>query len=240
MRPVAAAEMFCTTMSRLTSTAASASKMRAASPTLSGTPTTVILASLRSWATPAMMACSMGGSSVLGVGDDPGALLLGEGRADVDRHAVAAGVLDAPQVQDLGAGRRHLEHLLGGDPVELARGRHDPRVGGEDAVDVAVDLADLGAERGGEGDRGGVGGAAAERGDVLGVLGDALEAGHDRDRAVADRGLDPARRDVDDLGPAVRRVGDHAGLGAGERLGRVAELGDRHRHAAPSRSARPR
>ena len=59
VRLVAAAETFCTTMSMLTSVAASASKMRAASPTLSGTPTTVILASLRSWATPAMIACSM-------------------------------------------------------------------------------------------------------------------------------------------------------------------------------------
>ena len=36
VRPVAAAEMFCTTMSMLTSLTASASKMRAASPTLSG------------------------------------------------------------------------------------------------------------------------------------------------------------------------------------------------------------
>ena len=105
----------------------------------------------------------------------------------MDRHVVAARVLDAPQVQDLGAGRRHLEHLLGGDAVELAGGRDDPRVGGEDAVDVGVDLADLGAQRGGQRDRGGVGGAAAQRGDVLGVLGDALEAGDDRDRAVADR-----------------------------------------------------
>ena len=59
VRPVAAAETFCTTMSMLTSVAASASKIRAASPTLSGTPTTVILASLRSWATPAMIACSI-------------------------------------------------------------------------------------------------------------------------------------------------------------------------------------
>ena len=51
--------------------------MRAASPTLSGTPTTVILASLRSWATPEMIACSMvvllGGLVV----DDPGAVLAG-------------------------------------------------------------------------------------------------------------------------------------------------------------------
>ena len=44
-----------------------------------------------------------------------------------------------------------------------------------------------------------------------------------------DGGLDPAGRDVDDLGLAVRGVGDHAGLGAGERLRLVAELGDRHR-----------
>ena len=148
----------------------------------------------------------------------------------MDRHVVAARVLDAPQVQDLGARRRHLEHLLGGDAVELAGGRDDARVGGEDTVDVGVDLADVGAERGGQRDRGGVGGAAAQRGDVLGVLGDALEAGDDRDRAVVDRLLDPARRDVDDLGLAVRRVGDHAGLGAGERLRGVAERGDRHRH----------
>ena len=66
-----------------------------------------------------------------------------------------------------------------GDP---AGARHDPRVGGEHAVDVGVDLADVGAERGGERDRGGVGAAAAEGGDVLGVLADALEAGDDRDR----------------------------------------------------------
>ena len=42
--------------------------MRAASPTLSGTPTTVILASLRSWATPAMIACSMASSPGCGSG----------------------------------------------------------------------------------------------------------------------------------------------------------------------------
>ena len=59
VRFVAAAETFCTIMSRLVSASASASKMRAASPTLSGTPTTVIFASLRSCATPAMIACSI-------------------------------------------------------------------------------------------------------------------------------------------------------------------------------------
>ena len=58
---------------------------------------------------------------------------------------------------------------------------HDARVGGEHAVDVGVDLADVGAERGRQRDGGGVRAAAAERGDVLRVLADALEAGDDRD-----------------------------------------------------------
>ena len=55
MRPVAAAETFCTIMSMLISASATAVKIRAASPTLSGTPTTVIFASLRSCATPEMI-----------------------------------------------------------------------------------------------------------------------------------------------------------------------------------------
>ncbi len=59
VRPVDAAETFCTTMSMLTSASAMARKMRAASPGLSGTPTTVTLASEVSWATPEMMACSI-------------------------------------------------------------------------------------------------------------------------------------------------------------------------------------
>ena len=62
VRPVAAAETFCTTMSMLAPAAARVSKIRAASPTLSGTPTTVILAWDRSWATPAMIGCSMDSS----------------------------------------------------------------------------------------------------------------------------------------------------------------------------------
>jgi hypothetical protein len=100
--------------------------------------------------------------------------------------------------------------------------------GGEDTVDVAVDLAHVGVERGGQGDRGGVGAAAAERGDVLGVLADALEPGDDRDVPGVEGGLDPARGDVDDAGLAVDGVGDDAGLAAGEGPRLVAEVGDGH------------
>ncbi len=55
-----APETFCTIMSMLTSASATARKIMAASPGLSGTPTTVTRASERSCATPLMMACSMG------------------------------------------------------------------------------------------------------------------------------------------------------------------------------------
>ena len=121
------------------------------------------------------------------------------------RDAVPAGVLDAAQHQHLGAGRRHLEHFLVGDGVQLRGVRHDPRVGGEDPVDVGVDLADVGLQCGGQRDGGGVRAAAAQRGDVLGVLADALEAGDQRDVALVQRGPDPAGGDVDDPRLAVRR-----------------------------------
>ena len=65
VRPVATAETFCTIMSMLMPASAMAVKIRAASPTRSGTPTTVIFASLRSCATPEMMACSIPVTSAL-------------------------------------------------------------------------------------------------------------------------------------------------------------------------------
>jgi hypothetical protein len=54
-----APETFCTIMSMLTSASATARNRAAASPGLSGTPTTVTRASVRSCATPLMMAFSM-------------------------------------------------------------------------------------------------------------------------------------------------------------------------------------
>ena len=85
--------------------------MRAASPTLSGTPTTVILASLRSWATPAMIACSMESSFCASGTIQVPSFWLNDERTWIG-HVVAAGVLDAAQVQDLRAAGGHLEHLL--------------------------------------------------------------------------------------------------------------------------------
>ena len=161
--------------------------------------------------------------------ENPGPRPRAERRPHVHLDAEPAGVLHAPQVQHLGAGRRHLEHLLGGDAVDAASGGHDPRVGGEHAVDVGVDLADVRAERGGERDRGGVRGAAAQRRDVLRALAHALEAGDDRDVALGERRRDPAGRDVDDAGVAVLLGGEDARLAARERPRLDAEVVRRHR-----------
>ena len=147
----------------------------------------------------------------------------------VDEHAVTAGVLDGADVQHLRAVRREFEHLLGRDDAELLRLRHDARVGGEDAVDVAVDLADIGLERRGERDGGRVRAAASERRDVAGVAVEALEAGDDHDRALVERFAQPHRGDIDDAGGAVRGIRDHARLAAGERARLEAHRVDRHR-----------
>jgi hypothetical protein len=131
------------------------------------------------------------------VSDDNGTGTVVERRSAVDRHAVVAGVLDRAQLQDARARGGHLEHLLEGDDRQLARVGDDPRVGGEHAVDVGVDLADLGADGGGEGDRGRVRAAAAERRDVARGR-HALEAGDQHDRALAERLADAIGADVED------------------------------------------
>ena len=150
-------------------------------------------------------------------------------RPDVDRNVVAACVFHAAQHQHLGAAGGQLEHLLEADGVEALGVGHDARVGGEDAVDVGVDLAHVGVQRRGQRDGGGVRSAAAERGDVLAVLADALEAGDQHDQALVERCLQPARGDVDDLGVAVGAGGDHAGLRPGERSRLRAQRVDGHR-----------
>src|SRR5690606_27149189 len=117
---------------------------------------------------------------------DPGAVLGGEGRAYVDGYVLAAGVLDTAQMQDLRPTGRHLQHFLVRDLRDLPRCWRDPRVGGVDAVDIGVDLTHIGVQRRGQSNGGGVRAATTDRGDVLGVLADALEAGHDDDVALVD------------------------------------------------------
>ena len=120
-----------------------------------------------------------------------------------------------------------LEGLLAGERLDAPGRGNDPGVGGEQAVDVGVDLADIGVEGGGERDGSGVGSAAAERGDVLDLV-DALEAGDDGDGAGLDGAGDALGQDADDGGAPVLGVSEDAGLGAGVGAGGDAELVDGH------------
>ncbi len=58
--------------------------------------------------------------------------------------------------------------------------------------------------------------------------GHALEAGDDGDVAAVERLAEAVALDLEDLGLAVRGVGDDAGLRAGERHRRLAQVDDRH------------
>ena len=119
----------------------------------------VILASLRSWATPVMSACSTGRSSIDPVTIVPGLCEYDERTwiGTPNRRAYST----HRNMQHLRAARGQLEHLFVRDLLDVPGVRHDPRVGGEDAVDVGVDLADVGVQRGGQRDGGGVRAAPA-------------------------------------------------------------------------------
>ncbi len=150
---------------------------------------------------------------------------------DLDDDVIDPAELDRPHLHHLGALVRQLEHLLVADDRELAGVRHETRVGGVDALDVRVDLAAIGPQRGSQRDRGRVGAAAAERRslhqlDRARAL--ALEAGDDDDLPVGHLGPDPDRIDPGDTGLAVGAVGHDPGLGAGQRDGRHAEGVQRH------------
>ena len=190
---------------------ASGPKIAAATPGLSGTWRIEICASSLEKAMPVTTCCStISSSSQISV---PGGwfamridvLGLVEARAHEDAHLVHHAELDRAHLQHLGAERGELQHFLERDLVEPLRARHHARVGGVDAVDVGVDVAAVGLDRGGDRDRRGVGAAAAERGDAAGVLVHALEAGDHRDLLALLEALDQLGAvDVEDARRAVR------------------------------------
>ena len=214
MSVVPCSDMFCTMVSTLTMRSARARNSRAAMPGLVGDAGDGHLR-LRG-------VVGDGGDDGLFHGrillDDPGAGLPGEAGTDVQRHVVVAGELHRAQGQDPPAAGGDVEHLLEADPGQAAGLGHDARVGAEDAGHVGVDLAGVRAERGGQGDGGGVGAAPPERGDVA-LGGHPLEAGDHRDPVLGQRGAEAVALDLDDPGPGVRGVGDDPGLAPGERHG---------------------
>ena len=112
--------------------------------------------------------------------------------------------------------------------MQLARPGHHSRVGTEDTVNIGVDLADIRPEGCRERHGGRVGSPSAQRGDVLGVLCNTLEARHDGDGAGIQRLPDTSGGHIDNASGTVSRVGDETRLRSrvGTCLG--AQIGDGH------------
>ncbi len=151
---------------------------------------------------------------------------LHETRQHPDGHVVGHRQLDRAGLQHLGAQGRHLQHLLVGDLGQAPGLGLDARVGRVDAVHVGVDVA-VGAQRGGDGDCGGVGAPASQGGDAP-VAGNALESRDHRHLAVVHRAAEVLGRNLVDAGLAVRRVGEDRDLPAEPGLGPYAHVAQRH------------
>ena len=155
---------------------------------------------------------------------------LFRGRPDVALEAGAHFEFDAEFLREfdrarlhyLGAGAGHFEQLVVGNLVELLGVGHDPRIAGEDSIDVGKDLAGVGIERAGQRDRGQVGAAPAEGRDcAVGIL--ALKTGDDDDVVIGQQGMNLSRRDICDLRPGMRAVRQDARFRAGQGNGFPAE-----------------
>ena len=104
----------------------------------------------------------------------------------------------------------------------------DARVGRVHAVDVRINLAEVGLDGGGQGHSRRVGAAAAQRGDLTGGV-HALEARHNDDVALVEVALDAVHaHDAVDLGAGMRGVRHDAHLRARVAHGRHAQGLDGH------------
>src|ERR1700677_2172015 len=125
------------------------------------------------------------------------------------------GELDGAGLHDFGAEAGEFEHLVIRNFIELARVGDDAGVGGVNAINVRVNLAKVSLERGGKGDRGEVGAAAAKSGNVAGRS-LALKTGNDDDIAGVKQGVDLFGFDCLDFGLGVDIVRQNTGLRTGE------------------------
>ena len=121
-----------------------------------------------------------------------------EAGANFENDTELLGELHRARLHHLGAEAGEFEHLVVRNFLEFFRRGHDARVAGVDAIDVRVNLAEVGLEYGRQRDRREVGAAAAQRGDVA-LARFALESGDDGHVAGVEQRVDFPGRDVADL-----------------------------------------
>ncbi|BAI65605.1 integrase [Rothia mucilaginosa DY-18] len=172
----------------------------------------------------------MGGGQFRGLlRDHNGAFKVRERRTHVKLQIKTTSILDTAQVQNLRTVRRHLQHFLTGDGIQLMRGRHDARVGGEHAVHVRVNLAHISVQGSRQRNSGRIGTAAAQSGNVAALTVHALEARNNRNVASLNRLTDTVRVDLHQARRTVHAVGNHASLRTSERLSLSAQVVNSHR-----------
>ncbi len=109
-------------------------------------------------------------------------ILADEAGEDLHAHALLHRQAHRARLENLGPDARELEHFLVGHRLLLLRLGDDARVGGVDTVDIGVDVAAIGLDRGSDGNRRGIRTAATERGHAA-IVAQSLEAGDHRDLA---------------------------------------------------------
>ena len=162
--------MFCTIMSTLMLASAMALKICAATPGRSGTPTSVIFGLVfveRDAANDDVFHAA-------GFFFHNSSWVVVETGADFENDAEFFGEFHRAGLHDLGAQAGQFQHFVVGDFRQLARARHDARIGRVNAIDIRINLAEIGLERGGQGDGRQVRTAPTQCGD-LAVAASALE-----------------------------------------------------------------
>ena len=135
---------------------------------------------------------------------------------DFEDDVELLGELDRAQLHHLGSSARHLKHLIVGDLGNLAGRWDQTRIGRVDAIDICVNLAEVGLQRSGQGDGRQIRTPTTQSGDVA-VAGATLETGHDHHVAFVESLVNLVGRDVLDTGFGMGAVGHDARLGSSER-----------------------
>ncbi len=111
---------------------------------------------------------------------------IAEARPHHQRYVETFGYFDRAILQNLGAQARQFEHFIVGDAIELERLRAQMRIAGVDAIDVGVNLAQVGIQRRRQSYRCQVRGSATQSRDIAFRV-DSLVAGHHNDILLLER-----------------------------------------------------
>ena len=161
--------------------------------------------------------------------DHNSAFKVRERRTHVKLQIKTTSILDTAQVQNLRTVRRHLQHLLASDGIQLMRSRHDSRIGSEHAVHIRVNFAHISVQSSSQGNSGRIRTAAAQSSNIAALTVNTLETSNNRNIAGFNGLTDTLRLDLNQTCRTVHAIGNHASLRTGERLSLSTQVINSHR-----------